>query len=140
MEQRGKPFALKPGEGWIYDAGVDFIVKARESGPARFAVLEYSTDEDEWPGHTHKTEDEAFFVLAGSLIFRCGHQEFDVDEGGFVFLPCGVQHGYKIRDGGKARLLVITAPVAAGEEPKGWNGFIGEMEASMTPVAMPDIQ
>jgi mannose-6-phosphate isomerase-like protein (cupin superfamily) len=81
-------FALKPGEGWVYNAGVDFIIKLGERGQGRrLAVLEYTTGEDEWPGHTHPTEDEVFCVLNGALTFRCGEREFHVDEGGFVFLP-----------------------------------------------------
>lgn len=128
MKRASEAYALRPRQGWVYRSGVDFVVKARERGGAGFAVLEYTTTEDEWPGHTHHNEDEAFYVLEGSLTFRCGDREFDVDEGGFVFLPSGIQHGYKLRNTDEVRLLVITAPVVdAGAN--GWDGFIGSVEA-----------
>ena len=123
------PYALRAHDGRVYNAGVDFIVKLGERGQGRrFAVLEYATGEDEWPGHTHPTEDEVFYVLEGALTFRCGAQEFDVDEGGFVFLPSGIEHGYRIRDGGEARFLVITAPAPAAGSAAGWDGFVAGLE------------
>jgi len=124
-----RPYTLQADEGWVLDDGVEFVVKLGERIHGRgLAVLEYTTTEDEWPGHTHHTEDEIFYVLKGSLTFRCGEDTFDVDGGGFVFLPCGIQHGYKIRDGGEARLLVATAPVPTPDSTSGWDGFMSGFE------------
>jgi quercetin dioxygenase-like cupin family protein len=123
------PYALKAGDGWVYNLGVDFIVKLGERGQGRrFAVLEYTTAEDEWPGHTHTSEDEIFYVLRGALTFRCGEEEFDLDEGGFVFLPSGVEHGYKLRGAKEAQLLVVTAPAPEPNSAVGWDGFVSGVE------------
>lgn len=132
------PYSLKAREGWVYDVGVDFIVKLGEHGQGRrLAVLEYTTGDDEWPGHTHGTEDEVFYVLKGALTFRCGKDEFDVDEGGFVFLPNGIEHGYKIRGGGEAHLLVVTAPAPEPGSRVGWDGFVSGFETSAELRASP---
>jgi len=133
------PYALKKREGWVYDLGVQFTVKLGERGHGRrFAVLEYTTDQDEWPGHTHATEDEVFYVLKGALTFRCGSDEFDVDEGGFVFLPSGIEHGYKIRGGGPAQLLIVTAPAPEPGSPGDWDGFVSGLETGAELRASPD--
>lgn len=133
-----RPYALRAGEGWVYDLGADFIVKLRERGQGRrFAVLEYRTNENEWPGHTHTTEDEVFYVLKGALTFRCGEDVFDLDEGGFIFLPNGIEHGYKIRGGGEAHLLVVTAPAPEPDSTDGWDGFVSGLETSAEPRASP---
>src|SRR5438270_89873 len=88
--QGNVPYALKKQDGWIYNLGVDFIVKLGERGQGRrLAVLEYSTADDEWPGHSHPTEDEIFHIVKGALTFRCGKEEFEVEQGGFVFRPRG---------------------------------------------------
>ena len=128
MTERPGAYAFPAGEGWKYDHGVEFVVKARETGSdVGAAVLEYVTKRGEEPrDHTHPTEDEMFYVLDGSLTFRCGDESFDVDDGGFVFLPRGVEHGYTIRSDGDVRLLVVTSPVR--DRVGGWDGFVGGME------------
>ena len=125
-----RPYALQAGEGWTYHAGFDFTVKAGELGQGRrVAVIEYTTRRgEEPPEHTHPTEDEIFYVLQGALTFQCGDDTFEVDEGGFVFLPRGIPHGYTIRSDGDVRLLAVTAP-AQEDAQAGWGGFVGDIEA-----------
>lgn len=92
---RLRPYALKAGEGWIYRFGIDFTVKASEVQAGSGATfLEYVTKQGEEPGdHTHRTEDEIFYVLEGAITFRCGEESFDLEKGGFIFLPRGIRHG-----------------------------------------------
>ena len=124
-----QPYALKAGEGWTYRFGLDFTVKASEVAEgSRVAVLEYSTRQgEEPPDHVHATEDELFYVLEGAISFRCGGKTFDLAQGGFIFLPRGIEHGYTIRNEQPVRLLVITAPVRE-DGPDGWGGFVADME------------
>lgn len=124
----GFPYTLSAGEGWTYRFGVDFTVKAGEVRPGGGAAfMEYATRPgEEPPPHTHPGEDEMFYVLEGSLTFQCGDASFDVEAGGFVFLPHGLKHGYIIRGDKPARLIVVTAPVRAGAG--GWGGFISDLE------------
>jgi quercetin dioxygenase-like cupin family protein len=89
--------------------------------------MEYVTKKgEEPPSHTHKTEDEMFYVLDGDVTFQCGEETFDVHPGGFMFLPRGIQHSYRIRSNDPIRLIVVTAPVREGTG--GWGGFISDME------------
>lgn len=132
------PYALKSGEGRTYRFGIDFTVKAGERHPGRgAAMMEYTTRKgEEPPDHTHPTEDEIFYVLSGELTFRCGGQSFDVGDGGFIYLPQGIEHGYTIQSEGPARLLTVTFPTreAIGE---GWGGFIADLEGQGELVAGP---
>jgi len=124
-----RAYALQAGEGWTYRLGVDFIVKAgelREAGGAAF--LEYTTKKGEEPeDHIHTSEDEMFYVLEGALTFRCGDESFDVEKGGFIFLPRGIRHGYTIRSDDTVRLIVVTAPARKGSS--GWSGFVSDLES-----------
>ena len=128
-ESRMQPYALKADEGWTYRFGVDFVVKAgeiREGSGATF--LEYVTKKgEEPPDHTHATEDEMFYVLEGEVTFQCGNQTFEVQQGGFIFLPRGLKHGYTIRSENPVRLIVVTAP-ARDAGGGGWGGFVSDME------------
>ncbi len=124
-----EPYTLKAGEGWTYRYGIDMTVKLGELHAGRGAAFtEYTTRKGEKPpDHTHPTEDEIFYVLSGALTFRCGGQSFEVDTGGFIFLPQGIEHGYTIRSDDPVRLLVVTFPTRAAAQ--GWGGFIADVEA-----------
>jgi quercetin dioxygenase-like cupin family protein len=128
-DSRTHPYALQAGEGWTYRFGIDFTVKASEiQTGSGVALLEYVTQQGEEPSdHTHQTEDEIFYVLAGAITFRCGGESFDLEQGGSIFLPRGIEHGYTIRSREPVRLLVITAPVREGISG-GWGGFVADME------------
>lgn len=105
------PYALAEGEGRIYEwHGVLFTIKAAaaETGGA-LSIWEVTTRKGEEPQtHTHE-EDEIFYVLSGSLTFRCDGRSFQVKENGFVFLPRGIPHDYMI-DSEEARLLGFSTP------------------------------
>ena len=124
-----RPYALKESEGWTYRFGIDFTVKAGEiQGGSGAAFVEYITRKgEEPPSHTHHTEDEMFYVLEGAITFRCGEATFDVEQGGFIFLPRGIEHSYSIRSAGAVRLIVVTSPVREGSGG-GWGGFVADME------------
>jgi quercetin dioxygenase-like cupin family protein len=133
-----RPYTLKAGEGWTYRYDIDFTVKAGELRPGRGAAfIEYTTQKgEEPPDHTHATEDELFYVLVGELTFRCGDESFEVDEGGFIYLPQGIKHGYTIRSDGPVRLIVITFPTADASD-QGWGGFVADIEGQGELVAKP---
>jgi len=129
LGERKRPYALKADEGWIYRFGIDFTVKGSEvqlgSGAA---FLEYTSRKgEEPPSHIHETEDEMFYVLEGSITFQCGMESFDLEKGGFIFLPRGIEHSYTIRSEDVVRLIAVTSPVREGATG-GWKGFVSDME------------
>jgi quercetin dioxygenase-like cupin family protein len=129
LDSRIRPYALEADEGWTYRFGVDFVVKASEiQEDSGVAFLEYVTRKgEEPPSHTHKTEDEIFYILEGAVTFQCGGESFNVKEGGFIFLPRGIEHSYTILSDDPVRMIVVTAPVR--EKIKGgWGGFVSDME------------
>ena len=129
LDSQMQPYALKAGEGWTDRFGIDFTVKAGEvQEGSGTAFLEYVTRKgDEPPNHIHETEDEMFYVLEGAITFRCGEETFDLEKGGFIFLPRGIQHGYSIRSEEPVWLIVVTSPVREGSSGGG-GGFVADME------------
>ena len=128
-DSRNQPYALKASEGWTYRFGIDFTVKSSEAqAGSGAAFLEYLTKKgEEPPSHTHATEDEMFYVLEGAVTFHCGDKTFDLEQGGFIFLPRGIEHGYTIHGEGPVRLIAVTAPTRTGLSG-GWGGFVADME------------
>jgi len=53
-------------------------------GPARLIA----------PPHLHRNDDEAWYVLEGTLRVRVGNQEVEAHAGSAVFVPRGTPHTY----------------------------------------------
>ena len=90
------------------------------------------------PLHVHHREDEAFWILEGTLTLRCGDETFSGGPGTYVFLPRDVPHTFVVEGPGPARMLTLLSPgggeaffVAAGR-PAGHDGF--------PPPGPPDIE
>jgi quercetin dioxygenase-like cupin family protein len=61
------------------------------------------------PFHEHTREDEVFMLIKGTALVWYDDQEYELAEGGVVFLPRGVPHAYRITSA-KADLLMINTP------------------------------
>lgn len=71
----------------------------------------------EWPVaplHVHRSDDEAWYVLEGTLGFRRGEELLEAPAGSAVLVPAGLVHSFWNAGGGRARyLLVMTPRIAA---------------------------
>jgi len=66
------------------------------------------------PLHTHRSDDEASYVLDGTLSFRLGEDTVTASAGGAVVAPRGTPHTYWNPRSDPARyLLVMTRRIAA---------------------------
>jgi len=63
----------------------------------------------EAPLHVHRREDEAFYVLEGSLTVQVGDQQFELSAGDYAFGPRDVPHRFTVGDDG-CRMLFICVP------------------------------
>jgi quercetin dioxygenase-like cupin family protein len=60
--------------------------------------------------HVHRDEDEAFYVLEGTVDFACGDDRFRAEAGAFVFLPRGLAHTFLGVGPSDARVLILLLP------------------------------
>jgi mannose-6-phosphate isomerase-like protein (cupin superfamily) len=61
------------------------------------------------PRHVHHQDDEAWYVLEGTLRFRLGDREVEAPAGAAVVGPRGVPHSYWNPGPGPARYLLVMA-------------------------------
>ncbi len=89
------------------------------------------------PPHVHHREDEAFYVLEGSLRVSCGERTWTIGPGDFAFLPRGIPHLFTVEGDRPVRALQLTSP--AGFER--FAAAVGEPAAAPTlpPPAAPDV-
>ena len=81
-----------------------------------FVIAEWSdTGESDWewiaPLHVHHEDDEAWYVLEGTLRFRIGDEQFEPGPGSAVLAPKGTPHAYGNASPGElARYLLVITP------------------------------
>ena len=129
-----------PGEGTpIWFLGNLMVVKATaQSTNGAYGLLE------SWipvgaspPLHVHHREDEAFWVLEGTLTIRCGAETYQAAAGSYVFLPRGVPHTFRVDGTAPARMLTLLTP--GGGEAFFVEGGRPAERATLPPEGPPDL-
>ncbi len=115
-----------PGEGRaIWFLGNLMVFKATaETTNGAFGLIESLVRPGSSPPlHIHQREDEAFWVLEGSVTILCGGETYHAPAGSYAFLPRGVPHTYRVDGDTPAHLLTLLTPgggeafFAAGGSP-----------------------
>ena len=94
---------------WYMGALFTFLSTAEDTHGDFLLVEAQAQAGGEPPPHTHAKEDEAYYVLDGSMEFWVGDHHLVAPAGSYVFLPRTVRHGWKITSG-KARFLFMCWP------------------------------
>ncbi|KAA6464748.1 cupin domain-containing protein [Acidobacteria bacterium AB60] len=85
------------------------------------------------PYHTHRREDESFYILEGEVAFVLDGAWQRVGPGAFLFGPRDIPHGFKVVGTQPARMLLQATP-------GGFEQFVLELGQPLNaPVAPPDI-
>jgi quercetin dioxygenase-like cupin family protein len=111
-------------------------IKARAAGTGRaLGVVEtlipagHST-----PLHVHRHEDEAFYILTGTVDFVCGDERFRAHAGAFVFLPRGLPHTFVGISDEPSKVLVMFLPGGledAFAEPRRFHEILREHDVEV---------
>ena len=86
------------------------MARAAETGGALGLVETVIPKGHSTPLHVHRDEDEAIYVLTGTVDFVCGDCEFRAHAGAFVYLPRGLPHTFLGIGVEAARVLVLFLP------------------------------
>ena len=82
-----------------------------------FVIVEWTAEiGTHWiaPLHLHRGDDEAWYVLEGTLGFRRGDEELEAHAGSGVYVPRGTPHTYWNAGDREARYLLVMTPKIAG--------------------------
>ena len=80
-----------------------------------FVIVEW-IDQGDHPGqpiaalHVHRSDDEAWYVLEGTLGFQVGDEQREVVAGGSLLVSRGTPHSYWNPGPGRARYLLVMTP------------------------------
>ena len=81
-----------------------------------FVMVEWTAEVgDHWiaPLHVHHEDDEAWYVLSGTLGFRLGDEDVEARAGSAVLARRGTPHTYRNAGPTEARYLLVMAPRVA---------------------------
>jgi mannose-6-phosphate isomerase-like protein (cupin superfamily) len=103
-------FALSKEEGsQINFRGTKMVVKvSEENSEGMYSLIEMVHPPNIGPAfHIHPNASEAYYVMEGEYIIRCGEKIYHSQAGDFVFIPKGVPHNYQSGPSG-GKVLVIS--------------------------------
>jgi mannose-6-phosphate isomerase-like protein (cupin superfamily) len=103
-----KPIVLTPGGGRAYPMGrISAIFKADGAETAGYSISEWWLEPNtKGPGAHSHPEDDAFFVIEGTMSFLVGDRWIDAPAGSFVLAPGGTTHDFENR--GTVRAGVVN--------------------------------
>jgi uncharacterized protein (TIGR02246 family) len=82
------------------------------------------------PHHVHHNEDEAFYILEGTVAFLCGDTWQVAGPGTYVYGPRDIPHGFRVLGTSPARMLVQCAPA-------GFERFVRDLSLPVDAVPVP---
>ena len=108
-----QPYILQANEGKaIWYTTTRMTLKAtRESTGGVLSLIEVlSAPDSAPPWHVHRREDEMFYIIDGSFLFKLGDELFEAGPSSFIFIPRGVPHSFKNVGETVAKFLVFGTP------------------------------
>jgi quercetin dioxygenase-like cupin family protein len=87
-----------------------FLVTGEQTGGAYFVMEAIVAPGGGPPPHTHRDEDETFFVVEGECEFRLGEDTVTAGVGDFVNVPRGVVHCFHNATDAPLRLILTFTP------------------------------
>ena len=110
-------FVLRPDEGRPIDlGGFRMSVKAtQEDTGGAFTLLEADEPANFGPPlHVHRDAAEAFYVLEGQYILFIEGREYPCAAGAFIFIPAGIEHGFRVGKAASRKLNLYTPAAMVG--------------------------
>ena len=107
------PYCLQANEGeavWFLASRLTLKATGESTGGTLSLIEALLAPGSAAPWHVHHRDDEMFYILDGSFLFKCGEELFEGGPGSFVFLPRGIPHSLKNVDQTVGKLLTLTTP------------------------------
>jgi len=122
--------ADKEGEAYWFVGALLQRKAGGEETDGKFALLDQTMPPGyAVPRHVHVEEDEAWYLLEGSMTFYCGGHVIEAAKYGWVFAPRGIPHTFKVGSGG-ARALTFAFPSSFAD-------FVAEMGEPAPQLTVP---
>ncbi len=93
-----------------WDVGILWAMLATGDQTAGgYSLMEEWCPKDSGPTPHYHDQDEAFYIIEGTITYRANGQQLQATTGGFVSIPRGTVHSFRV-DSETAHLLNFYAP------------------------------
>jgi mannose-6-phosphate isomerase-like protein (cupin superfamily) len=92
---------------WFFDSLM--VARTDETGTGPVIIEATIAPGGGAPLHVHADLDDSFYLVSGRLAMRCGDESFLVEPGGYVSLPHGVPHTFRVVGDAPAVMLQVHA-------------------------------
>jgi mannose-6-phosphate isomerase-like protein (cupin superfamily) len=99
---------VPPGAGHRL-GNVEFLARTTDTPRFNLGIIEIQPGR-ELEAHEHATEDDAFYILEGTMTFLLGDDAVAAPPGTFVLVPPGVVHAFRNDGHIPVRMLNVHAP------------------------------
>jgi len=94
---------------WAMGSLFEHLLSADESGGLGVSLVTQPPG-IATPLHRHAHEDEAFFLLDGTMTYRAGDEVFQLAAGDFIWLPRGLPHAFRVTGTSPVRFVGFADP------------------------------
>jgi len=127
-----EPAAVRGDEGearWWFAALAVIKATAADTGGSMTIVEMTEPPGAEAPLHVHHREDEAFWILEGSVTLYVGDAVIEASAGDYAFGPRDIPHRYVVGPAGCRMLFICT--------PGGFENLVREMSVPAASRTLP---
>jgi len=103
---------VPPGSGRGMAPGYKVKLEKGAGGDIAVFEAEHPPGAPGPPRHMHRSYDEGFYVLNGTMSFSIDNDRFESPAGSFVWIPRGAAHSFQNTSERPATLLVIVTAEA----------------------------
>ncbi len=89
---------------------ITFLITGAETGGAFFLGEACVAPGGGPPPHVHSHEEEAFYLLQGTLALQVGGKTLNASAGDFIYIPRGTVHSFKNVGEETAKMLTLATP------------------------------
>lgn len=108
-----------------------FLAKGEQTANASSLIYIEVYKGNEPPAHTHRNEDESYYILEGAIRFWVGDQVIDAKAGDFVHLPKNIPHRFELQSEMVRELMWLTP---SGLETWFWDNSVPAPDMKPLPV------
>jgi mannose-6-phosphate isomerase-like protein (cupin superfamily) len=108
-----RPTSQPPGYRTAKGTAGHYLASPQDAG-GRFSLYRWDMSPDSGgPGpHFHRTYDETFYILSGTIRLYDGTRWLDAHPGDMLYVPAGGIHGFTNASGAPASMMMLLTPGA----------------------------